>query len=73
MKKSAENRKVGVIAFDNMVDIIGDANEKTVTIDESHNYDYDWLLENGQKEAEVRLTMKIKDSHEGLKSTIKNQ
>lgn len=30
LKEQAENRKVGVVAFDHIVDVIGDANEKTV-------------------------------------------
>lgn len=44
LKKDHETRKVGVVAFDHIVDVIGDANEKTVQLDSNMCMDYDWLM-----------------------------
>jgi hypothetical protein len=51
MAAGAENRKVGVVTFNNEVCLIGDGtkNPQIITGDKLHNFD--WLVQNGEQKA----------------------
>jgi hypothetical protein len=51
MSNGAQNRRVGVVTFNNDVTVIGDGTKNPQTITGDKLFNYDWLVENGDKMA----------------------
>jgi hypothetical protein len=62
MAKGAQNRKIGVVTFNNDVTVIGDGTKNPVTITGDKLQNYDWLVENGNKMAEVMMEKTVKET-----------
>jgi len=59
MAFGAEKRKVGVVTFNGEVSIIGDGTSDPVTVTGDHLDNYEWLEENGQKQASITMQNQI--------------
>ena len=68
MSESNGKRKLGIVAFDNTVEIIGDGVEKSITITNQNmmSSDYDQLLEIGKKQGDERMKNPISETKESL-------
>merc|ERR1719482_2043443 len=55
MTKGAADRKVGIVAFNNDVTIIGDGLKDPQTITGDKLFNYDFLTQNGEKEGAMRM------------------
>ena len=49
MANGAEDRKLGIVSFNNEVTIVGDGSKDPQKIGGDKLYDYDYLIENGTK------------------------
>ena len=60
-------RKLGLVAFDHEIEIIGDGVEKPMTIkDQNSLHDYNQLLANGEKQAGLRMKKTIAETKDSL-------
>lgn len=62
MAKGSENRKVGVVTFNNEVTVLGDGTKNPQTITGDRLNDYDYLLKNGCEQSSILLTKPIKET-----------
>ena len=49
MSNGAQNRKIGVVSFNNEVTVYGDGNQDPVTIGSDKLFDQEFLMTNGHK------------------------
>lgn len=66
MSKGAHNRKVGVVTFNNDVNVIGDGTKNPLTITGEKLFNYEWLLENGNKMAKEMMEKTVKETSKSL-------
>lgn len=55
----ADKRKIGVVTFNGDVTVLGDGSKDPSTITGDKLNNYDWLLENGQKEGKDKMQKTI--------------
>jgi len=55
MSVGADKRKIGVVTFNGDVTVLGDGSKDPATITGDKLNNYDWLLENGQKEGKDKM------------------
>jgi len=72
MAKGAPERKLGIVTFNHEVTIIGDGTKEPQVIAGDKLYNYDYLMENGTKNAETHLQKSIKDTNKVLSQRIMN-
>lgn len=72
MAEDNPNRKIGLVVFDNEIEVIGDGIEKSQTITNADNMlmDYAKLLANGQTQAGERLNKTIGETKESLLARV---
>ncbi len=72
MAEDNPNRKIGLVVFDNEIEVIGDGIEKSQTITNADNMlmDYAKLLANGQTQADERLNKTIGETKESLLARV---
>lgn len=70
MAAGAENRKVGVVTFNNEVTLIGDGtkNPQIITGDKLQNFD--WLVKNGEEKASELLSKTVKETSKSLQDKV---
>lgn len=70
MSKGAQERKVGVVTFNNEVTMIGDGtgNPETITGDKLNNFDF--LVENAKKKAAVMMSRPVKETSKALQEKV---
>lgn len=66
MSKGAHNRKVGVVTFNNDVNVIGDGTKNPQTITGEKLFNYEWLLENGNKMAKEMMEKTVEETSKSL-------
>jgi len=66
MASGAPERKVGIVTFNNEVEVIGDAQKDPQKINGDHLMDYQWLEDNGKAQGGERLNEKVGDSKQKL-------
>jgi hypothetical protein len=66
MQQGFGDRKVGLVTFNNEVTIIGDGTSVPQTIAGDKLYDYDYLFDNGEKQAQKLFTKNLKDTYGAL-------
>jgi hypothetical protein len=62
MALGSENRKVGVVTFNNEVTVLGDGTKNPQTITGDRLNDFDYLLKNGCEQSSILLTKPIKET-----------
>lgn len=62
MGNGAADRKLGLITFNSDVNVYGDGSQEPQVISGDKLFDYDYLIENGLKQGEVRMKNKIGES-----------
>lgn len=70
MANGASQRKVGIVTFNHEVTVIGDAAKDAQVITGNHLDNFDYLQQNGKKQATERLTKNIGDTHNALKAKL---
>lgn len=55
MKEQYGNRKLGLVAFDNIIDVIGDGTQQIHQLHGDVLYDPNWLINNGIEEERQRM------------------
>jgi hypothetical protein len=66
MGNGASDRKLGIVTFNNEVTVFGDGQEDPQTIAGDKLYDYDFLIENGAKQGDLRMKHKVNESQKKL-------
>jgi len=67
MAGSNAERKIGLVAFDHEVEIIGDGIEKPAKVtDPGMLMNYDQLKQNGEEQGEARMSRPISETKENL-------
>lgn len=66
MANGAQDRKIGLVSFNNEVTVVGDgtADPQVITGDKLENYD--WLIANGHEQGKTRMVNKINDTQKKL-------
>ena len=62
MGNGAQDRRLGIVSFNNEVSVLGDASQDPQTIAGDKLFDYDYLIENGSKQGQQRMKLSIKES-----------
>lgn len=62
MADEASDRKIGLVAFNNEVTVVGDGSEIPQTISGGKLNNYDFLIENGKEQGIKMMKHKIKDT-----------
>ena len=71
MANSNGERKLGLVAFDHEVEVIGDGIEKPMQInDQAMLMNYDQLLQGGQEQADIRMNKTIAETKDSLLSRV---
>ena len=70
MALGSENRKVGVVTFNNEVTILGDGTKNPQTITGDRLNDFDYLLKNGCDQSSILLTKPIKETKLQLQKKV---
>lgn len=72
MAEDNPDRKIGLVVFDNEIEIIGDGVEKPmyVTAEDNMLNDYQKLLTNGQAQAGERMNKVIRETKESLLARV---
>jgi len=55
MGNGAADRKLGIVSFNNEVSVMGDGSQDPQKITGDKLFDYDYLIENGVKQGELRM------------------
>lgn len=66
MGNGAPDRKLGLVTFNNEVNVIGDGSQDTQTINGDKLFDYDYLISNGEKQGNDRMNKKVGDTQDSL-------
>ena len=70
MHDSNNQRKLGLVTFEQRVEIIGDGIEKPQVLPANIHYDYDALLQNGLKQADQRMKKPVCETKESLLNRV---
>lgn len=70
MHASNNQRKLGLVTFENQIEIIGDGVEKPITLDPNTLYDYDAILAQGLEQADLRMRQPISETKENLMQRV---
>jgi hypothetical protein len=70
MQNGAQNRKVGVVTFNNEVTLIGDGSQVPQTITGDKLMNFDWLQKNGSEKAELYMGKTVKDTGSNLQDKV---
>lgn len=70
MAIAAGKRKVGVVTFNNEVTILGDGSQNPMKVEGDHLMNYDFLVENAQKQSENLMQKTVSETHEALKNKL---
>lgn len=66
MANGAGDRKLGLVAFNNEVTVVGDGVENPQIIAGDKLEDYNYLMENGIKQGQLRMKQQINKTHKAL-------
>ena len=66
MANGAQDRKIGLVAFNNEVTIVGDGSQEPQTISGDKLSDYDFLIKNGTEQGGLRMNHKINETQKQL-------
>jgi hypothetical protein len=66
MASGADQRKIGIVTFNNEVTVIGDGHKDPQTITGDHLFNFEYLEQNGKTQGAERLTNPVKTSKEKL-------
>lgn len=61
---------MGVVTFNNDVTVIGDGTKNPSTITGDKLYNFDWLVENGEKMAKDMMEKTVKDTSKALQDKV---
>ena len=70
MANGAAQRKVGIVAFNHEVQVIGDGTKDSQTISGDKLNNFDYLKENGKAQSAERLTKPISETSDALKAKL---
>ena len=70
MSNGAQNRKIGVVSFNNEVTVYGDGGQDAMTIAGDKLYDQEYLMTNGAQQGQERMKLSVKDSAKELQKKI---
>lgn len=70
MANGAGQRKIGIVSFNNEVQVIGDGTKSAQTITGDHLNNFEWLQNNGKAQAAERLTQPISATKENLSAKL---
>ena len=70
MGNGAADRKLGIVSFNNEVSVIGDGSQDPQKITGDKLFDYDYLIENGVKQGELRMKQTIQESKKKLSDQL---
>ncbi len=70
MANGAAQRKVGIVAFNHEVEVIGDGTKDSQTISGDKLNNFDYLKENGKAQCGERLTQPISETKDMLKAKL---
>jgi len=70
MALGAENRKVGVVTFNNEVTVMGDGTKNPYIITGDRLNDYDYLLKTGCEQASILLNKTVKETKLELQKKV---
>lgn len=70
MQNGAKERKVGVVTFNNEVNILGDGTKDPQTITGDKLSNFDWLAKNGAEKAGDLLSKTVKDTGKFLQDKV---
>ena len=70
LKENEPNKKVGLVTFNNEVNIIGDGSQAPVTINGDKLNNYETIQESGKNSAKSSLDQTVTDTHEKLVSKL---
>ena len=71
MAGSNNERKIGLVAFDHEIEIVGDGVEKPLKItDNATLMNYDQLLQTGQEQADQRMNRPISETKDALLARV---
>lgn len=70
MSNGAQNRKIGVVSFNNEVTVYGDGGQDAMTIAGDKLYDQEYLMTNGAQQGQERMKLVVKDSAKELQKKI---
>jgi hypothetical protein len=70
MANGTADRKLGLVAFNSDVTVIGDGTEVPQVISGDKLLDYDYLIENGAKQGEQRMGKSIKETQKQLAAKL---
>lgn len=62
MKNGAEDRKLGIVTFNNEVTVYGDGSQDPQIITGDKLHEYEWLVQNGEGQGKDRMNLSVKDS-----------
>lgn len=70
MGQGVGDRKIGLVSFNNEVNVVGDGGQDPQTIAGDKLYDYDYLLKNGSEQGLARMKSKINESQKKLTAKV---
>ena len=70
MANGANQRKLGIVTFNNEVQVIGDGMQAIQTITGDHLNDFDYLQNNGKAQAAQKMTQPISATKDSLKAKL---
>lgn len=70
MANGASDRKIGIVTFNNEVQVIGDGTKEPVTITGDHLNNFDHLQNNGKIQATERLNKPVSETKDVLKAKL---
>ena len=70
MANGSGERKVGLVTFNNEVNVVGDGTQQAQNIAGDKLTNFDFLLENGKTQASSSLSKSIKDTKEALQKNV---
>ena len=70
MTNGASNRKVGIVAFNNEVTILGDGHKEPQIVTGDKLFDYDYLIQNGTQQGIERMNQTIAESAKKLQEKL---
>jgi len=70
MANGAQNRKLGIVAFNNEVTVYGDGATDPQTIAGDKLKDYDYLMANGKQQGQEKMKLKVSESAKQLQDKL---
>ena len=70
MANGAQDRKLGIVSFNNEVTVVGDGSMDPQKIGGDKLFDYDYLIENGALQGKDRMKCKITETYKKLTAKL---